>query len=212
MTFHEIRFPTNISIASEGGPERRTEIVTLGSGHEERNTRWAESRRRFNAGYGMKSLNDLYQVIEFFEERRGKLHGFRWKDITDFKSTSPQSTITDNDQIIGTGNGAQTTFQLIKTYGGAYAPYQREVRKPVSGTVKIAVEGIPQQLNTHYTIEDTTGQIIFQTNHIPPANSVITAGFEFDVPVRFDVDQLSINISQFNAGKIPNIPIIEIRI
>jgi uncharacterized protein (TIGR02217 family) len=80
MAFHEVRFPTRISLGASGGPERRTEIVVLGSGGEERNSRWADSKRSYNAGYGIKSVDDLHAVIAFFEERRGRLHGFRWKD------------------------------------------------------------------------------------------------------------------------------------
>ena len=89
--FHDIRFPTAISRASHGGPERRTDVVVLGSGAEERNARWADSRRSYNAGYGVKSLNDLHAVIAFFEERRGRLHGFRWRDPSDWKSCPPES-------------------------------------------------------------------------------------------------------------------------
>ena len=117
MAFDEIRFPVAISRGATGGPERRTEIVTTGSGHEERNSRWAESRRRYNAGFGVKSLNDIHDVVRFFEERRGRLHGFRWKDHADFKSTAPQSPVTALDQQIGTGDGTAASSQLVKRYG-----------------------------------------------------------------------------------------------
>ncbi len=212
MSFHEIRFPTDVSFGSEGGPERRTEIVTLGSGHEERNTRWADSRRRYNAGYGVKSLADLHEVIEFFEERRGKLYGFRWKDHADYKSCSPSQSVSDTDQVIGGGDDVTDTFQLIKTYGGGYAPYVRSIKKTVSGTVQVAVDGVSQQVGTAYTIDNNSGTISFQPGHIPANSGVITAGYEFDVPVRLDTDQLSIDLTKFNAGAIPSIPIVEIRI
>jgi uncharacterized protein (TIGR02217 family) len=101
MSFHETRFPTDISRGAQGGPERRTDVVVLGSGFEERNARWANSRRAWNAGYGIKSLDDLHAVIAFFEERRGKLYGFRWKDHADFKSCPPQSSIAATDQQLG---------------------------------------------------------------------------------------------------------------
>jgi uncharacterized protein (TIGR02217 family) len=117
MAFHEVRFPTRISLGASGGPERRTEIVVLGSGGEERNSRWADSKRSYNAGYGIKSVDDLHAVIAFFEERRGRLHGFRWKDWSDYKSCAPTATPQASDQQIGVGNGATAAFQLIKTYG-----------------------------------------------------------------------------------------------
>src|SRR5579859_1035843 len=94
LMFHEIRFPTQISFHSSGGPERKTEIVTLGSGFEERNAVWANSRRRYNAGYGVRSLDDLHAALAFFEARLGRLYGFRFKDWSDYKSCAPGATVT----------------------------------------------------------------------------------------------------------------------
>ncbi len=212
MTFHEVRFPTAISLGSSGGPERRTEIVVLGSGHEERNTRWANSRRHYDAGYGVKSLDDLHDVISFFEERRGKLYGFRWKDQCDHSSTLPLQTVTPEDQLIATADGVETEFQLQKTYGSTYAPYNRVINKPVEGTVQISVESNLKTETTDYTVDYATGLITFQSGSIPANGEVIRAGFEYDVPVRFDTDELKINLSRFKAGEIPNIPVIEVRI
>ena len=135
IPFHEVRFPTAIAFGASGGPERKTEIVALGSGHEERNSRWADSRRRYNAGYGVRSLDDLHAVIAFFEERRGRLYGFRWKDRADWQSCAPGATPDAADQTIGTGDGATTAFQLVKTYGAVHAPWARTIAKPVAGTI-----------------------------------------------------------------------------
>jgi len=210
--FHETRFPTAISRAAHGGPERRTDVVVLGSGAEERNARWANSRRSWNAGYGVKSLDDLHAVIAFFEERRGRLHGFRWRDPMDFRSCPPEATPTALDQVIGTGDGATSIFQLVKTYGFAFNPWPRDIRKPVAGTVLIAVAGITQELAIDYAIDHTTGIVTFAPGHIPALGQSITAGFEFDVPVRFDTDRLEINLQGFRHGAIPSIPIVEIRL
>jgi len=210
--FHETRFPTAISRAAHGGPERRTDVVVLGSGAEERNARWADSRRSYNAGYGVKSLNDLHAVIAFFEERRGRLHGFRWRDPSDWKSCPPESTPTALDQAIGTGDGATAAFPLTKTYGSAFNPWSRAITKPVAGTVLVAVAGATQTAGTAYTIDHTTGIVTFLAGHVPAASAAITAGFEFDVPVRFDSDRLEINIQGLHHGAIPAIPIVEIRL
>jgi uncharacterized protein (TIGR02217 family) len=210
--FHETRFPTAISRAAHGGPERRTDVVVLGSGAEERNARWADSRRSWNAGYGIKSLDDLHAVIAFFEERRGRLIGFRWRDPMDFKSSPPEATPTALDQLIGTGDGATATFQLVKTYGSAFNPWRRDIRKPVAGTTLIAVAGVAQTPTTDYAVDHTTGIVTFQPGHIPPVSQPITAGFEFDAPVRFDTDRLEINLQGFRHGAIPSIPIVEIRL
>lgn len=211
MSFHEIRFPTSISRGAHGGPERRTDVVVLGSGFEERNTRWAHSRRAYNAGYGVKSLDDLHAVIAFFEERRGRLHGFRWKDHADWKSCAPEATPSASDQSIGAGDGARAQFPLSKRYGISYAPYDRPIKKPVAGTVRIAVNGAPRTFGTDYDLDTATGLITFRAGHVPAAGALITAGFEFDVPVRFDTDKLEVNLSGFRHGAIPQIPIVEIR-
>lgn len=211
MSFHEVRFPTAISRGAQGGPERRTDVVVLGSGHEERNARWADSRRSYNAGYGVKSLDDLHTVIAFFEERRGRLYGFRWRDHLDWKSCQPQQAITAGDQAIGTGTGSRSAFQLMKKYGSAFAPWSREIRKPVEGTVRIAVAGVEKTAGTQFTVDGATGIVTFLPGHVPAAGQAVTAGFEFDVPVRFDTDRLEISLSGFQHGAIPNIPILEVR-
>jgi uncharacterized protein (TIGR02217 family) len=212
VSFHEIRFPTSISRGAQGGPERRTDVVVLGSGFEERNSRWADSRRSYNAGYGVTSLNALHEVIAFFEERRGRFHGFRWRDHADWKSSAPGNPTTAVDQVIGLGDGERLMFQLKKIYGSAHAPYARDIKKPVANTVKIAVDGSPKTLGTHYTIDIATGLITFESGQAPDVDDAVTAGFEFDVPVRFDTDKLDINLSGFASGAIPNIPIVEIRL
>ena len=212
MAFHDIRFPTAISRNAQGGPERRTDVVTLGSGFEERNSRWADSRRGYNAGYGVKSIDDLHAVIAFFEERRGRLHAFRWRDHADWKSCAPLATPSALDQVIGSGDGVKAAFQLVKTYGGIYAPYTRDVRKPVAGTVKVAVAGVVKTLGTHFTLDASTGVVTFLAGAIPVNGATITAGFEFDVPVRFDTDKLEINLSGFASGAIASIPIVEVRL
>ncbi len=204
--FHEIRFPTDIALSASGGPERRTRIVTLTSGHEERNTPWAHSRRRYDAGYGVKSLDDLHNVIAFFESRRGRLHGFRWKDAADHKSCAPADTPTHTDQSLGLGDGEKTVFQLTKTYASGGHSYLRDITKPVEGSVITAINGTPATPS----IDLTTGQISFASP--PPSGAVLTAGFAFDIPVRFDTDRLEVNLTGFEAGEIPAIPIIEIRV
>jgi uncharacterized protein (TIGR02217 family) len=208
MAFHNVRFPAGISLGASGGPERRTEIVVLGSGAEERNSRWADSKRSYNAGYGIKSLDDLHEAIAFFEERRGRLHGFRWKDWADYKSCAAGAAPTALDQQIGVGDGATAAFQLVKTYGSSFAPWTRVIALPV---VLIAVDGI-EQAAERFVVNLTTGVVTFLAEHVPGEGAAVTAGFEFDVPVRFDTDQLEINLAQFEAGSIPQIPIVEIRL
>lgn len=208
--FHEVLFPLDIALGARGGPERRTEVVTLGSGREERNARWAHSRRRWNAGFGVKSLAALADVVAFFEERRGRLHGFRWRDRLDHSSALPGAAIAPTDQVLGIGDGVTARFALRKRYGTTQAPYDRPITKPVAGSVRIAVAGIEQTLGTVATVDITTGIVEFQPGYVPTAGAMISAGFQFDVPVRFDTDLLEVDLSAFAAGEIPIIPVLEI--
>jgi uncharacterized protein (TIGR02217 family) len=208
--FHEILFPLDIALRSAGGPERRTDIVSFGSGREQRNARWAQSRRRYDAGYGVKTLEALQAVVAFFEERRGQLYGFRWRDRLDHASGAG-AAVSPLDQGIGIGNGATTSFQLVKTYGAGFAPYSRPIGKPVAGSVRIAVGGV-EVSGSAFSCDATTGIVTFQPGHLPPPGAAVTAGFLFDVPVRFDTDYLEVDLSAFAAGAIPKIPLVEISV
>lgn len=204
MAFHHVRFPLDIALGARGGPERKTDVVTLAGGGERRNGRWAHSRRRYNAGYGVKSRADMQAVLAFFEERRGRLHGFLWRDGIDHSSGGPVPAATD--QAIGTGDGVRTQFQLVKRYGAAFDPYLRPIVKPVAGSVKVAVGGV--ELMSGWTVDVTTGVVGFAV--APASGTAVTAGFLFDVPVRFDTDRLDIEWSGFDAAEAPNIPLVEI--
>jgi uncharacterized protein (TIGR02217 family) len=210
MAFHEVRYPVGLSIGSSGGPERRTEIVTLVNGFEERNSPWAHSRRRYDAGAGMRSLDDFAALIAFFEARRGQLHGFRWKDWADYKTCLPSQSVSSMDQEIGVGDGIRTVFQLIKTYASGDSAYTRDLVKPVAGSVMVAVAGVVQTLPAEFSVEEARGIV---TLNLPPApGAVVTAGCEFDVPVRFDTDRISASIASFQAGEVPAVPVIEVRL
>ncbi|MBL9063634.1 DUF2460 domain-containing protein [Tabrizicola sp.] len=210
MAFHEIRFPANLSFGSVGGPERRTEIVTLANGFEERNTPWAHSRRRYDAGVGLRSLNDVETLIAFFEARAGQLHGFRWKDWSDFKSCAPLATPASDDQLIGTGDGSTKVFQLQKTYLSGLQSYTRPIRKPVAGTVVVAVADDPKAEALEFSVNPETGEVTFML--APDLGTRVTAGFEFDVPVRFDTDTIQTSVASFHAGDVPSVPVVEVRL
>ena len=210
--FNEIRFPTDVALGARGGPERRTDVVTLRSGAEERNAIWANARRKYQAGYGVKSFGQLEAVLAFFEAQRGRLYGFRWKDRFDYRSCASPHAPGALDQPIGVGDGTTAVWQLSKTYSAGATPYVRPIHKPVVGTVMVAVGGVAAASGTAFAVDGSTGLVTFQPGHIPPPGATITAGFEFDVPVRFDTDYLEVDLSHFEAGEIPNIPIVELRL
>ncbi|MGR3712262.1 MAG: phage distal tail protein, Rcc01695 family [Shimia sp.] len=210
MGFHEVRFPANLSFGSIGGPERRTEVVSLVNGFEERNSPWAHSLRRYDAGVGMRSLDDVETLIAFFEARHGKLHGFRWKDWSDFRSCGASEEVNYRDQVIAMGDDVTAGFPLVKTYRSGPHDYARPILKPVQGTVKIGVAGDEMREGVHFEIDAETGIVTF--DHPPNADREITAGFEFDVPVRFDTDHIQTSMASFKSGDVPNVPVVEVRV
>lgn len=201
--FHDVRFPLSIGLYARGGPERRTEIVTLASGAEERNSPWADSRRRWDAAPGVRTRDDLAALIAFFEARRGRLHAFRFTDPMDHLSCLPSQQPSALDQFLGEGDGARTAFDLTKRYGAGETGWLRRVRLPVAESVLAAVDGEAAAFSV------SGGQIIFET---PPApGAPVTAGFRFDCPARFDTDRLDIASEGF-AGAAPSVPLVEVRV
>ncbi len=210
MSFHEVRFPANLSLGAIGGPERRTEVVTLANGFEERNTPWAHSRRRYDAGMALRSLDDVEDLVTFFEARQGQLFGFRWKDWGDYKSSRPSQNVSSADQIIMTGDGVTLTAQLSKTYASGPQSYQRIIKKPVAGSVLVSVDGADLQDGLDFTVDTASGVVTL--TQPPGPGLTVRAGFEFDVPVRFDSDRIATAIANFQAGQAPSVPVVEVRL
>ena len=198
--FHEVSFPVPLALAASGGPERKTEVVTLASGAEARNALWMGSRRRWDVGSAVTRLDTLQAVVAFFEARGGRLNGFRFRDVLDDRSCAPGGTVSAVDQAIGTGDGEVVNFQLVKAYG----TYARRILKPVAGSVLVAVDGVAVSAG----VDETTG--IVTLGSAPAEGAAVTAGFRFDCPVRFDTDKLDVNLEAFGAGRILSIPLIEL--
>ena len=198
--FHEVSFPVPLALAATGGPERRTEVVTLASGGEARNAVWAGSRRRWDVGSAALKLDAVQALVEFFEARRGRLHGFRFRDAMDDRSCTVGGVPSAGDQLIGTGDGASTEFQLVKAYGD----YTRRIVKPVAGTVLVTVNGAAAPCS----VDVTRGLVTLDS--APPNGAVVTAGFRFDCAVRFEADRLDITLEGFGAGKALRVPLVEL--
>ena len=198
MAFEEVRFPTDISYGSSGGPEYSTDIVEISSGFEQRNSNWQQARARYNVAHGVKNQAQLDALIAFFRARKGAAKGFRFKDWSDFQATGQQ---------LGIGDGSQTDFQLIKNYASGSVIETRDIAKPVASTVNIYIDGSLQ--TSGFSVDSATGFVTFDS--APALTEVVTADFEFDVPVRFDTDRLSASLDQYGSQSWADIPLIEIR-
>lgn len=206
MSFHEVSLPARLAFGSTGGVERRTEIVTLGSGFERRSTPWAAGRRRYLIGANLRSLDDMAALTAFFEARRGRLYGFRFRDFADCRSGAPGMDPDPLDQSLGEGDGATTVFQLVKRYGAGEDAWTRRIAKPVAESVRVAVDG---EETAAFTVDTSTGAVTLET--APDTGAVVTAGFAFDTPVRFDADRIEVTLESFDAGRMAAVPLIEIR-
>ena len=209
-TFHDVVFPIAISFGATGGPERRNEIVELMSGRETRNARFSQSRRRYDAGTGLRSVDDLYDVLAFFEARRGSLHAFRFGDPFDRTSGRPEAQPSPLDQPLGIGDGETDAFQLVKTYGTGEDAHVRPVTKPVAGSVRVSIDGVEAVEGEDFTVDAATGMVTFLAGHVPAIGAVVTAGFAFHVPVRFDTERIEASLASFRAGAVPTIPLVEV--
>lgn len=209
MSFHDVRLPARLAFGSTGGVERRTEIVTLASGYERRSTPWAEGRRRYLIGANLRSLDDMAALTGFFEARRGRLYGFRFRDFADFKSCAPGAVVEAGDQALGTGDGVRTRFDLVKRYGEGEDGLERRVQKPVAGTVRVAVAGVELGADG-FAVDVMAGEVTLAI--APAVGAAVTAGFEFDVPVRFDADRIEVTLESFEAGRMAAVPLIEVRV
>ena len=197
--FHEVRFPPDISYGAVGGPGWSTSIVTTVSGHERRNANWSQARGRWNVAHGLKRREQVAELIAFFRARMGRAYGFRFKDWTDYQALA---------QTLGTGDGATSAFQLVKHYASGGEIVTRTIAKPVAGTVKLYRDGV--QATSGWSVDTATGLVTFAT--APAAGVIVTADFEFDVPARFDTDQMELTIETYELGSWGQIPVVELRI
>ena len=199
MAFVEVQFPPDISYGSAGGPEYATDVVVSQSGYEQRNVNWEEARARFNVAHGVKTKAQLDALIAFFRARKGRAYGFRFKDWSDYQAVL---------EPIGTGNGTATQFQLVKHYASGATTETRTVKKPVEGTIQIFRNAVLQ--TSGVTVDAATGKVTFTT--APATGAAITASYEFDVPVRFDTDQLSARLDAYGIHSWLDIPLVEVRV
>ena len=195
--FHEVQFPTRIAYGASGGAEFNTSIVTTVAGFEQRNINWHKARGKWDISTGIKNKADIDMVIAFFRARFGKAYGFRFKDWSDYKGSS---------QIVS--DGIHQNYQLTKTYHSGEHSYKRIIKKLVKDSVKIYFDDVLQQEG--FAVDHTKGIIAFREP--VEKNRVIKVDYEFDVPVRFDTDQINISLDGPNQYRWDAIPIIEIRL
>lgn len=201
--FHDVAFPLALGFEASGGPEFLTQIALMASGFEQRNAHWAQARLRYDAGGGVRSDSDLRTLLAFFRARRGQAHAFRFRDPLDWTSAVDGGVPGPGDQWLGDGDGLGLRFELVKRYDAGEV---RRITRPVADTLRVAVDGVEQA--DGWTLAPL-GELRFA--EAPAAGARVTAGFAFDVPVRFAVDRLDISLAAWAAGEAPSVPLVEVR-
>lgn len=212
MSFHEVQFPPAISFGAAGGPGFSTTVLTLASAHERRNLNWADSRCEYDVSHGVKTAVQMNELIRFFRARRGKAHGFRFKDWTDYKLPYWVTTPGDTEALplFFTTNGVvPSTFQLVKVYTDSGGSFTRTINKPVAGTLVLYDNGF---LTTDWSVNTATGLVTLGNTLSATTGRAITGNCQFDVPVRFDVDKMRVSMQDIENLSWPDIPVVEIRV
>jgi uncharacterized protein (TIGR02217 family) len=210
MAFHNIRFPEHISYGSSGGPEFSTSVLSLASGFEKRNINWSKLRAKYEVAHAIKDAVQMREIRDFFVARMGRAHSFRYKDFADFEIINT---------LIGTGNGVNKVFQVVRSYTSGGYKYDRQITKLVTGTLTgVLVNGtlrnndISDQVigGSGYTVDYNAGTITFFT---APANThqVVVDFIEFDVHVRFDTDWMQTSFEDWDLETWGSIPLVEIK-
>lgn len=205
MAFHDVRFPERIALGAEGGPAFSTTVIASSGGHEQRQTNWAAARRRWNVGSGLKQRSDVEALIAFYLSRQGRLHGFRFRDWSDY--AMPR-------QVIGTTNGSIISFPLMKLYASGGITVSRRITRPVAGTVRCWVDGVERSLGagaSQFQVNTSTGFIALSAALAALSAKPVEAQCEFDVPARFETDALALTLRTHDLGEWSDINIVEIR-
>lgn len=197
MAFHNVRLPEHIESGARGGPAFKTSVIILSSGAEQRNEEWTRARGQWDISYAIQTAADYRAVLAFFYARRGRLFGFRFKDYSDYKGTQEE---------LGTGNGTNRVFPLVKNYTDMGGTYVRQITRPIANTVKVYVAGVSVPFSL-----SATGVVTINSGSTPQAGQKVTADFQFDVPVRFDMDEMSVALTWEDAGDIPDINLVELK-
>jgi uncharacterized protein (TIGR02217 family) len=213
LTFHEVQFPVGVSQGAVGGMRFSTTVMPLSSGFESRNINWKSSRGEWDVSFGLQTQEQVEELVDFFSARRGKAYGFRFKDWTDYRAPRWRNTPGDMGgiPILFTTTGAQLTFQLTKIYGDVGGTYTRVLAKPVMGSVRLLNDGLPMIESVDFTTDYTTGIVTLSDTIALVEGHNIAGAFEFDVPARFDTDDMKISITSTEIMAWPSIPVVEIR-
>lgn len=210
-SFHEVQFPSSISQGALGGMRFNTSKIALSSGSEHRNINWVHSRGEWDVKHGLKTQEQIEALIDFFAARYGMAYGFRFKDWTDYRLPRWRTTPGDMFPLpvfMTTDGGTTRTFQLVKVYSDTAGTYSRVIAKPVAGSLQLLDNGLP---TSSFTVDTTTGIVTLTGALATSTGHTVAGACEFDVPVRFDTDDMKVNITTTEIYAWEAIPVVEIR-
>lgn len=220
MSFIDQYMPEEVpGYGAISAPRFKTSIQVTAGGNERRNQEWEHPLHQFILPEAVaRETSVINGLKKHWLITKGPLHSFPWSDPMDKASIDHAPNLPDSDlaalisrtdQALGTGDGFTDSFQLVKKYVSGSETYIRKIYHPVLSTVLIADNGVLVS-SSNYTVSRTTGIVTFNT---PPANThTLTAGFLYDVEVRFEGDDVFEGIVRtWQAGGFSDITLIEVR-
>lgn len=208
--FHDVRFPPSISYGAVGGPTFRTTIFTRNSGFEDRNVEWTYARAEYDVAMGIKTQAEFEEVRAFFFARRGKAYGFRFKDWADYKSCLVINSVSGTDQALGVSDGITRSFPVVKLYADTVSEYVRPIIKLVAAKVRVALGGVEVPTEDFF-VDANSGVLTIFRPELVTSSVILTCGYEFDVPVRFNTDQMLSTLEHYNVHSWGQIPLMELK-
>lgn len=202
-------------------PRWSTTITQVASAAEHRNQNWLNPLHSFKASQAVRCHEELEDLLEHWMVMRGPLFTFPMQDPLDFasarlKKANLAPALAGTDQFIAFGDGFTRVFTLQKKYTRGGVDYFRPITLPVVETVELMLNAIPVDDSGSpggpYTVDVVrdTGELIF--SHAPPVASILTAGFLFDVPVRFlGDDSFDRIVSAFQVDGFADLDFVEVR-
>lgn len=212
MTIKQLTFPEHLSTGTRLGPSYRTVVVQTYGGSEYRSQTRLKPLHRFDVRKSLQTTADIAEFLSFFHVVRGSAFGFKFLDPYGHSTASDHVGVpAEDDCEIGSGDGTETRFQLVKTYAYGGDLLQRTLTLPVAGSVVAAVNGVTKVDGVDFSVDTSTGVLTFGT--APVVGQTVTAGCEFLVPCRIDREterwlQLNgeQNVASMNSIGISEIP------
>ncbi|MGV3617905.1 MAG: DUF2460 domain-containing protein [Fimbriimonas sp.] len=208
---HDVLMPQGLSEGARMVPQTKSVVVTTSSGRDEVIGLWGGIRRKWDVSKLLEDDEAREALLGFWEARDGRVYGFRFRDPFDHlcrSGYSPDGSIAHTGiEPLGTGNGAQTRFPVVKTRGDAARAVVRRILRPVGALSKAYVDGVALAAGT-YEFDEEAGELVLDV--AAASGKVVGWSGVFDTPARFETDAPTFGFDYPLAVRMTGVTIIEL--